>query len=200
MKKISKYFAGVLSFVLLFNLFGLTAASAQSTQAEESNVIISDYEEKLDEAFDSYYNEKNSQLGIQSVQPTWIGPVIGHILKFTMQQLKGRAAAVAVQTTTRNIATRLTAHAIVEAAKDGITTLMIDNLLEGKSSGMRSIEKYYDIETGARIVYDPNNKNLAILDRSENIVFTIYNDTGKNTIDNRVNNKKRWFKSMWNFK
>jgi len=49
-----------------------------------------------------------------------------------MSQLAQRGTAVVVSTTTRNVATRLTAHAIAEAIVDGITTAMIDNLLVGK--------------------------------------------------------------------
>lgn len=73
-----------------------------------------------------------------------------HILRFTMSQLAQRGTSVVVSTTTRNVATRLTAHAIAEAIVDGITTSMIDNLLVGKSSGMNASEKYYDIQTGAQ--------------------------------------------------
>ncbi|WP_211750277.1 hypothetical protein [Paenibacillus sp. Marseille-Q4541] len=134
------------------------------------------------------------------IQPMVIGPIIGQLVKFTFQQLAKRGTAAAVSVTARNVATNITKHAIDEAIKDGITTLMIDNLLSNKASGMWAIEKYYDFQTGARVVYDPNNKIVAILDRDENNMFTIYNDTGKYTINDRVNVTKRWWKSTWNFK
>lgn len=107
---------------------------------------------------------------------------------------------MAVYTTAKIIATNLTKHAIEEAIKDGISTAVIDKLLEGKPSGMLTIEKYVDFQTGARVVHDPNNKTIAILDRDENNMFTIYSDTGKYTIDFRVNIEKRWWESVWSFK
>ncbi|OMF32302.1 DUF4258 domain-containing protein [Paenibacillus peoriae] len=203
MKRIAKYFAAILSVILLFNIFGLTATSAEEI-THQSEEVTEEYDRQLDKVYEEY---KGNQSGVQSefdqnhITPFAAQPAsIGHIIKFTIQQLFKRGSSVAVQTTTRNVITNLTKHAIEEAIKDGITTLMIDNLLEGKASGMRAVEKYVDIQTGARVVYDPNNKIIAILDNSANDVITIYSDNGKDTINYRVNVKKRWFKSMWNFK
>ncbi|MGO4184630.1 hypothetical protein AB4Z17_25970 [Paenibacillus sp. TAF43_2] len=191
MKIVSKYFVAVLSFALLFNVIGLNVASAETLDVQTDEMI--EYDRQLDEAYEEF-------LESQDIQPFIIGPVIGHILKFTMQQLLKRGTSAAVSTTAKNIATNLTKHAIEEAIKDGITTAAIDKLLEGKATGMLAVEKYVDFQTGARVIHDPNSKTIAILDRDSNDMFTIYSDTGKNTIDFRVNIEKRWWKSIWSFK
>ncbi|WP_411349353.1 hypothetical protein [Paenibacillus sp. WLX2291] len=196
----------LISFVLLFNF--ILFPSLSNAQPSATNIKSEEYSNYIDKLYEQYEDniplEQSdyaiAELDDANVKPSIVGPIIGHIVRFTMQQLAQRATAAVVHTTARNVVTSVSIHAIREAINDGITTAMIDNLLDGKASGMRAVEKYVDIQTGARIVHDPNNKLIAVLSSDENQVITVYNDNGKNTIDHRVNITKRWFKSVWSFK
>lgn len=87
-----------------------------------------------------------------------------------------------------------------EAVKDGITSLMVDNVLSGKSSGMWAIAHFDDIRKGkglSRIAVDPNNKVVVILARDSNTILTIYKDSGSSII-NRPNDDV-WKPSDWKF-
>lgn len=209
MKNFIKNIAALLSVVFVFNLVGVSIASADFNSNETLGTASSEetsksYSDQLDDVYEEYLQNELPYLPElqpeSEIQPMVIGPIIGQLVKFTFQQLAKRGTSAAVSVTARSVATNITKHAIEEAIKDGITTVMIDNLLSNKATGMWAIEKYYDINTGARVVHDPNNKLIAILDKDENNMFTIYSDNGKNTINDRVNVTKRWWKSSWIFK
>lgn len=92
LKRIAKYFSAILSVILLFNIFGLTATSASAEEiTHQSEEVTEEYDRQLDKVYEEY---KENQSGIQSefsqnhITPFAAQPAsIGHIIKFTIQQL-----------------------------------------------------------------------------------------------------------------
>lgn len=213
MKKVVKVITIAVAMSLSLNtILWQPAVAKASTVSEdtysESTVPNDRYEQELQEGMDAYHKElldENKSLKSFSTNAA-PASVVSELVKLVLKNLvnketKKAAAAVVVKATSKQISTRLTAHAIAEAVADGITSLMIDNVLSGKASGMFAIEKYTDPIGKSRIMFDRTNKVIIVLDATANTIITIYKD-GKLTgtsIDSRVKSG-RWIKSDFKFK
>ncbi|MFB5268259.1 DUF4258 domain-containing protein [Paenibacillus enshidis] len=125
--------------------------------------------------------------------------IIKKLIEIIFKQVVKQGTSQTVKATSRNIVTQISKHAIEEAVKDGITSLMVDNLLAEKPSGMYRVEKYYDTLRGSsRIMFDRSNKVVLVIDNIQNTVITIYETESIKTIDNRVKNG-RWVSANFKF-
>jgi len=204
----------VLSLTLSTTMWEPAIAKA-STVSEDtyssnssSDLIIQDrYDEELQSALAAYnqelLNEKHQLKNFSTnAQPAIIGSLIRLIFKQLVSKQTGKAASsVVVKATNKNVTTKITAHAIEEAVKDGITSLIVNNVLSEISSGIFKVEKFEDPIGKTRIMADRNNKTVIILDYAANTIITIYKDSklDGSTIDSRVNSG-RWVRSNFKYK
>ncbi|GAS84265.1 hypothetical protein [Paenibacillus amylolyticus] len=206
MKEIFKKFLLSLSAVAIVSTTVITSTYAMEEQSKvatdntteiniESPVVYEDeLEQRIDRAYIAYYKELRKQEDEVTTQSSLVRKLVELIFKRP-------AYATKVTATPKNISTNLTMHAMQEALADGITSLMVDNVLSGKPSGMWAIAHFDDIREGkglSRIAVDPNNKVVVILARDSNTILTIYKDSG-NSIINRSDDTK-WRSSNWKFR
>ncbi|WP_458120291.1 DUF4258 domain-containing protein [Paenibacillus sp. Z6-24] len=209
MMKCYKPIALLLTGIMCLNILAfypeLANANTVTSDTYSSSTTLNEdiYDQKLNEALDAYNREaiqngRSIQKFSTNSEPAVIGSLIRLIFKNLVSKQTGKAAAsVTVKATNKQILTKVTAHAIEEAVKDGITSLMIDNILANKPAGVVGIEKFEDHTGGSRIMYDRTSKLTVVLSKATNTIITIYKDNGKTTIQDRLDSG-RWVRS--NFK
>ncbi|WP_054026266.1 DUF4258 domain-containing protein [Bacillus sp. FJAT-28004] len=205
MKLVFRNFSIALALVMFLNLTLVTSMSANSIENQPNQInkitVSDEYESEMITAFKAYEEEKattSSQLVINNNTDPMARGLLGHLLKLIFKDMVKDSASATVKATVRNVTTKLTLHTMQRAIERNITNVLIDNVLDEIPSGIQLVQKYDDLDFNSRIMYDPNNKVVVVLDKTANTIITTYDETG-NSIETRVKNG-RLKAATWKFK
>ncbi|AZK48462.1 DUF4258 domain-containing protein [Paenibacillus lentus] len=199
MHRMKKFLLSIMFAIILSSSILANANASTSTYiSAQTDITEDEYDRRLKEGYEAYYKELRETNKLSKNSITTQNAVIKKLVELVFKDLAKKGVGATAKATTKNVVTKITKHAIEEAVKDGITSIMIDNLLSGKSSGMVAVEKFDDTLGKSRVIVDRNNRTVAILDPVHNTVITIYKDNDK-SIENRIKSG-RWLKGKWNFK
>ncbi|WP_341278734.1 hypothetical protein [Paenibacillus sp. FSL H8-0537] len=206
MKSLFRNIALSLSLVIMVNLLLTAGVSAQNVEDRtvklNNSALHDEFEREMlralqANALENQMNAETSFYQKSNAEPMVVG-VILHLLKLVFKDAIKTTASVTVKTTAKNITTKLTYHSMVRAVERNVTSAALDNLLSEISSGIKLVQKYDDLDFDSRVMYDPNNKLVVILEKNSNTVISTYTETG-NAIETRISNG-RLKKATWIFK
>lgn len=196
----------------------VTAAEKVTTIATKTEIVQEDlHDQKIQKGIEALANEKDSATEIESPQdelqdqliqesneakPLQIAPQnVGGLIKLVQVIFTQVGKAIKTTATNRNVVTQITKHAMEEAFKDGITSIILNTILGevSASGGPFRVEKYDDTTLNSRIFYDYGTKIVVVLSKDDNTIITTYKDTSFNGPSGRISSG-RWVLGSWMFK